>query len=533
MPWQPLFNPLLPAAPVPVDFAFQINGGPPTTDCDPALGAGSLEPPDISTNGLDVSAKTPFMVGDDFLCRISGQISGFTIWGSWLNDQVDTNAQFQVSLWTDVPAAVGSSPYSHPGSLVCSAQFSPPQTLGGALRYQYSLFQSNVQETFYDPSLPGNSGLIGHDTQIWRYDFFPFVPSCFVQNGNPFANNRIYWVTVSYLPGSNSTSVFGWKTSTARFLDAAVTGTNGVNWSPLTDPRTGLPLDLAKVVWKFRITGKNEDIYNLTPSVATGIQLILAGTHLVTWHYDDSPSWSFVTYPTNGGDTVLQWSGRTIPPGGLTHVGYETPGTALPPVLAFNWLSGTNVIGPILQHNYHLLGDPVLVWDNDFYPGTINPSNSTVEIYATPPPLDQMIVGGTRNPLATFPLVNPGPTQIGGAAVMLNPQPLPPGALYELILVALNDPLGNPGARDFVLLPLDSLLVPAIQSIAVSGGSVILHVETDIGHNYQLQSATDINQPNSPPWVSVGDPVMATGPDTLMVAPVGGAQSFYRVVLMP
>ena len=127
VPWQPLFNPLLPAAPVPVDFAFQINGGPPTTDCDPALGAGGIQPPDTSTNGLDVWAKTPFIIGDDFLCRISGPISGFTVWGSWLNDLVDTNATFQVNLWTDVPAVTGSASNSHPGSLLCSAVFSPPR----------------------------------------------------------------------------------------------------------------------------------------------------------------------------------------------------------------------------------------------------------------------------------------------------------------------------------------------------------------------------------------------------------------------
>jgi hypothetical protein len=532
--WHPLFNPTWAGTvPLPVDFAFQISSGPPSADCDPALGAASIQPPDTSPNGLDVWALQPTTVGDDFPCRIRGPISGFTIWGSWLNDQVDTNASFQVNLWTDVPGSAATGlPYSHPGQLVCSSIFSPPQTLGDVMRYQYSLFRSNLQETFYNPNLPGNSGLIGNDTQIWRYDFFPFVPSCFFQDGSPFSNNKVYWVTVSYLPpaGTVNNDVFGWKTSTRHFQDTAVYGTNGVNWSPLVDPRNGTALDLAKIVWKFPVTGINKDIYNLTPSVADGIQVVLSGPHLITWHYDDSPPWAFTSY-LDGTNTVLQWSGRTVPVGGFTHVGYETPGSILPTMVAMNWLSGTNVLGPVVQGNWHLLGDPFLIFDNDFFTGPITFGDGSIEFYDTPPPLDQMINGGTRNPLAVqrFQAAS-GPVSPGGAAVMLNPQPLPPKTAYALIIVVLNGG-GSIGARDFVLVPLDQALIPAIQSLGFSGnGDILLHFDSIIGRSYQLQSSGNITNPG---WMNMGDPVMATGNDSIFTAPMNGQQNFYRIMLMP
>ena len=450
VPWQPLFNPLVTAGvPAPVDFAFRINSGPPNSDCDPALG-GVIQPPDTSTNGLDVWALTPAMVGDDFLCQVRGYISGFSIWGSWLNDQVDTNAQFQVNLWTDVPASPAAGPYSHPGSLVCSSVFSPPQTPGDVLRYQYSLFRTNLQENFYYPNPPGTAGLIGSDTQIWRYDFFPFVPSCFEQEGRPVYRQQDLLgdgQLSSRVPGNAAADFFGWKTSTTHFQDAAVFGTNGSNWTPLYDPRNGAQLDLAKVVWKFPVTGINKDVVNNTPTTATGIQIILKGTHLITWYFSGPPWADFSTSFDAAGDTVLQWSGGlTIPPGGMSHVGFEMPGTGPPTIIGMNWLSGTTIIGTPVQINYHLLGDPTAVELNDFYPGMLIPGTASVEYYATPPGLDQMINGGTRSPMETDSLNSPGPIQMGGAATMTLPTS-PQGAQYAMIIVVLDSAAGAPGRR--------------------------------------------------------------------------------------
>ena len=53
-------------------------------------------------------------------------------------------------------------------------------------------------------------------------------------------------------------------------------------WNPMFDPRTGTQLDLAKVVWKFPVTGINKDMVNTTTATADGIQVILKGSHLIT-----------------------------------------------------------------------------------------------------------------------------------------------------------------------------------------------------------------------------------------------------------
>jgi len=114
---------------------------------------------------------------------------------------------------------------------------------------------------------------------------------------------------------------------------------------------------------------------------------------------------------------------------------------------------------------------------------------------------------------------------------MLNPQPLPPGAMYALIIVVLTGPSGNPGAQDFVLVPLDQALAPAVQSIGFSGnGDFLMHFDSEIGRSYQLQSSDNITDSG---WINVGDPVMATGSDTAFTAPITGAHNFYRILLMP
>ena len=90
---------------------------------------------------------------------------------------------------------------------------------------------------------------------------------------------------------------------------------------------------------------------------------------------------------------------------------------------------------------------------------------------------------------------------------------------------------GSIGARDFVLVPLDQALIPAIQSLGFSGnGDILLHFDSIIGRSYQLQSSGNITNPG---WMNMGDPVMATGNDSIFTAPMNGQQNFYRIMLMP
>ncbi len=538
--WQPLYAPIAPA-PEPLDFAFRINGGAPSPDCDPNMSGGDIQRPDTSANGLDVYAVAPTQVGDDFLCQSTGPISGFTVWGSWLNDLVDTNAWFLVNLWSDVPAAAvaGAPGFSHPGSLLCSTVFYPPRTVGTSVqRYQSSLYASNLQETFFNPNPPI---MLGADTQIWRYDFFPFVPSCFFQRGSPFNGGLTYWVTVSYMPSPNTPSPnpyqFGWKTSTNHWGDAAVFGHGAGDWQPLMDPRSGGNLDLSRVIWKFPVVGINKDMVNLTGAAADGIQLVLSGPHLITWHYDGVPPWSsFLASNDTSGNTVLTWSGGPpVAPGATNHIGFETPGTVLPAILSINWLSGTNIIGPALQANFHFLGGPTYV-HNNIYPTPIVLANASLEFYSTPPPLDQLNPNGQRSPISVVPLTAPpNPLLPGDWASMAGPAAMPSAAQYVLIIVVCRNADGQLGATDFVLLPLDAALAPSLTSVAgpsaIAGGNVTIHVASLVGRTYQLQFSGTLNGATS--WVNVGSPVMANGADTMFSVPATGAQNFYRVVLLP
>ena len=245
--WKELFRAGVLGA-VSLEMAFLLNNGPPNPDCDPSLRPKWREPPDTSTNGLDVLATAPEIVGDDFLCHAPGRsaASPFGVRGSttrWIRTLPLCCGSGRMC-----PAQPGAAnAFSHPGTLLCQTEFFPPQTVGTSLpRYNYSLAAANVQENFYKPDLAGTSGFIGRDTQIWRYDFYPFQPGCWVQQGQRLGPGTTYWVTIDYLPpaGTVSPFLFGVKTSTTHLLDDAVYGhLNADNfplgdWVDLIDPRT-------------------------------------------------------------------------------------------------------------------------------------------------------------------------------------------------------------------------------------------------------------------------------------------------------
>jgi hypothetical protein len=112
---------------------------------------------------------------------------------------------------------------------------------------------------------------------------------------------------------------------------------------------------------------------------------------------------------------------------------------------------------------------------------------------------------------------------------MVNPQPLPPGAQDEIIVVALNIP-GAAGSVDYLLTPLDASLPPVINAITVSGGNILVDWSSVYNRNYQLQSATSLS--NGGNWTNVGSEVTAPGGDTTISIPMGSGTVFYRVELM-
>ena len=213
--------------------------------------------PDVTTNGVDVGGTNlfeslgNFEIGDDFLCTMTGPITGISIYSSWFQDIVDPYADFEISIWEDHPTNP-ASPYSTPTNRLCTYFFD-------MMDYTLTAWTNvTLGEWFYDPFpdfSPGPdiaTGIPAADSVIWKYDFvidestFP----CMVtqQQGN------IYWITARYLCGSGSPLAWGWKSSTNIFNDDAVWRINfGSNMSmgwielfyPANHPYAGQSMDLA------------------------------------------------------------------------------------------------------------------------------------------------------------------------------------------------------------------------------------------------------------------------------------------------
>ncbi|MCX5653319.1 MAG: PEP-CTERM sorting domain-containing protein [Planctomycetota bacterium] len=225
-------------------------------DWTPEMPAKWVQMPDLQS-GIDVNAtwkqgvtgepQFPFVktLADDFLCKSVGPITDVHIWGSWLNDQINRNAIFKLSIHDDVPAPpVG---YSHPGNLLWQQIFSPAQYLVRPW--------ATATEMFWDP----NTGQpLGGDTLVWQYNFYIPPTEAFVQQGTP-EKPIVYWLDVMAIqplvPGEIiDPTVFGWKTSINHWNDDAVFGDTynpgapPEYWRELIDPRTGQSLDMAFVI---------------------------------------------------------------------------------------------------------------------------------------------------------------------------------------------------------------------------------------------------------------------------------------------
>ena len=216
-----------------------------------------LQMPDVSPMGMDVNATWrpgladgggawPFVkvLADDFPCYQRGAITDVHIWWSWLQDAVNPNAVFKLSIHDDIPANVDPEmPWSHPGELRWQEFFGPTQ-------YVKRPWAPTPQEMFYEPN---TQTFLGFDQTVWQYNFYPLEP--FTQEGpGSTGKPRVYWLDVTCILPSGSGEVFGWKTSVEHWNDDAVFGDTDnpgappYYWHELIDPRTGLSVDLAFVI---------------------------------------------------------------------------------------------------------------------------------------------------------------------------------------------------------------------------------------------------------------------------------------------
>ena len=249
--WIPISDP---TSTQPLNFSFKIttatNNQPPPTGCVETNGVKYVQWP--NPFGYDVWNSTPFPPGvtdgpwvlaDDFICTNTGPITDIHLWGSWLNNQVSSNTTtFWIAMFADVPANPPNVPFSHPGGLIWEQCFAPGQ-------YSESLYGSG-QEYFLDPGPPQ---IVGSDSQIWYYCFYPTNPP--IQQGST-SNPKTYWLAVFAQMPTGAQSPFGWKTTTnvqhdisvhapwpGVFCPTNITGT-GFPWTPTFDTFNS-PLDLA------------------------------------------------------------------------------------------------------------------------------------------------------------------------------------------------------------------------------------------------------------------------------------------------
>ena len=532
--WTPMTDPDFGG---PLNMAFKITTStnqPPV----PTVTTKFIQYPDRSTNGLDVRATQPKILADDFKCIRTGPIRGVTVWGSWLNDLVDTNAQFLLGLWTDVPAR-GNQP-SHPGVLITNTWFYPPGNPNQSLlRYRYQRVATG-QENFFDPNL---NQIIGADTQIWQYDFFPTV---WKEAGMPFAP-KTYWLSVTANANTNL-YLFGWKTSTNRWGDDAVFGHVNSAWQPLNDwlelrdPRNSVSLNQAFAIKTFDVYHLNKDFYNLTHQVADTFEIVLLGTYDVTWHYDDfvHTAWPNFTVVYSGGNTILRWSGGAVGPGQMTHVGFEVPYVCPPvQVLATRWLAGGVIIGSPIQVNFQRTATTVQFLNTVFTPPSpMYLGNATIEYYPDAQPLDQLNPDTIRTPIRTDIIIPPGPVEtipVGGTDIHAVPPP-PAGATYavHVFQVSTNETLTLGATTDFVQMPLDTADPPIITWIDVGTGTATLWWTAIPCRTYRLVATTNVETPLAS-WASMGDiPAGSDVTSLSMMVPIDSlSRQFYRVELLP
>ena len=172
--------------------------------------------PPNTQSGLDVKdSRDNIVLADDFYCNTTGPITDIHLWGSWSNDQHGTITNFWLGIYNDVPAVTnyinGKVTPSHPGTnLLWQQSF-------GNGQFAENIY-TNGYENFYNPT---NNQIMGSDLYAWYYCFYPTNP--FVQQGTT-ANPTNYWLAVLAQLAADG-SLFGWKTSTTNYHDAAVWGT--------------------------------------------------------------------------------------------------------------------------------------------------------------------------------------------------------------------------------------------------------------------------------------------------------------------
>lgn len=209
------------------------------------------------------------------------------------------------------------------------------------------------------------------------------------------------------------------------------------------------------------ISGVNKDIRNNTGSTANGVDILLEGTWTnadLRSHYN-GPFPNFVLIPS-GTNTILRWSGATVLPGQLRHVGYSVWAHSST-ILGVFWTFNGNAVGCAPQCNIgtgtHSHG--IVRYINNATSCSAVPlfvHVQGVEYFVDPPPLADWNSTSPRAPIHTEMLGGVYQIQPGGFEEQAIPVP-PVGALYALLLFSVSEsptPNGLGATDDFLLVPI-------------------------------------------------------------------------------
>jgi hypothetical protein len=393
VPWNPNTVPAnAPAGGQPLDLAFELTTATNTiTSCCPDTDTLKYEQPPNLTNGIDVDATSARggVLADDFPCTQPGPVTDIHLWGSWLDDTVDPNATFVLSIWSDIPATPASGQPSHPGQLLWTQTFLPGE-------YVVCPF-ANVPEAFddpnYNPPMPPYLNPFGGSTNLYYLCFYAFPTNEFYQMGTPNAPTN-YWLSVMDIANPNAPRplYFGWKTSSIHYGDAAVASLN-VPYPPPTAWDSLYKANGSNIDFSFKIdtatsqppvvcVETNGSKYIQWPNVGNGFDVwdtpyVLADDFVCTnpSAISDIHLWGSWLNDVPLTNTIVFWLGiyNDVPAGPVSS--YSHPGTNL---LWQQWFSPGQYAETIWTENAseqflnpgatNVLGGDSEVWYYCFYP---------------------------------------------------------------------------------------------------------------------------------------------------------------------
>jgi hypothetical protein len=167
--------------------------------------------------------------------------------------------------------------------------------------------------------------------------------------------------------------------------------------------------------------------------------------------------------------------------------------------------------------------------NNDFQGGAVIPIGGMIEFHARPVPLDQLLPGTNRNPLAVATLpIQPIPIPPGCPTRVPLPQ-APPSANFVVIVLNLADAQGQPATMDFLMVPLDRALRPNIEPMGIVGSFFDITFDVLPGRLYRVRQSPTLDS-----FFDVfTDLSLEEGGEMRLQLPVGGMQRFYQISLDP